>query len=76
MDDINTMHRYRDSIVYENKLSKFTFEKTMFGAYILFPYADEELYKEHRFYKSIETVNIGGFAPIFTRSNNTGAGVA
>ena len=60
VDDINTMHRYRDSIVYENKLSKFTFEKTMFGAYILFPYADEELYKEHRFYKSIETVNIGG----------------
>ena len=60
VDDINTMHRYRDSIVYENKLSKFTFEKTMFGAYILFPYADEKLYKEHRFYKSIETVNIGG----------------
>lgn len=60
VDDINTMHRYRDSIVYENKLSKFTFEKTMFGAYILFPYADEELYKEHRFYKSIDTVNIGG----------------
>lgn len=60
VEDINTMHRYRDSIVYENKLSKFTFEKTMFGAYILFPYADEKLYKEHRFYKSIETVNIGG----------------
>ena len=32
----------------------------MFGAYILFPYDDEELYKTHRFYKSIETVNIGG----------------
>lgn len=60
VDDINTMHRYRDSIVYENKDSKFTFEKTMFGAYILFPYEDEELYQEHRFYKSIETVNIGG----------------
>lgn len=60
VDDINTMHRYRDSIVYENKKSKFTFEKTMFGAYILFPYDDEEKYKEHRFYKSIDTVNIGG----------------
>ena len=60
VDDINTMHRYRDSIVYENSESRFTFEKTMFGAYILFPYADEEEYKEHRFYKSIETVNIGG----------------
>ena len=60
VDDINTMHRYRDSIVYENPDSRFTFEKTMFGAYILFPYADEEEYKEHRFYKSIESVNIGG----------------
>lgn len=60
VDDINTMHRYRDSIVYENKASKFTFEKTMFGAYILFPYDDEDLYKQHHFYKSIESVNIGG----------------
>lgn len=60
VDDINTMHRYRDSIVYENPESRFTFEKTMFGAYILFPYADEEEYKNHRFYRSIESVNIGG----------------
>lgn len=60
VQDINTMHRYRDAIVYENANSRFTFEKTMFGAYILFPYADEEKYKEHRFYKSIEKVNIGG----------------
>lgn len=69
VDDINTMHRYRDSIVYENKLSKFAFEKTMFGAYILFPYDQEELYQQHRFYKSIETVNIGGlpFLPGATR---------
>lgn len=60
VDDINTMHRYRDSIVYSNPSSKFTFEKTMFGAYILFPYAQEEEYKDHRFYKSIDSVNIGG----------------
>lgn len=60
IDDINTMHRYRDSIVYENEESRFTFEKTMFGAYILFPYDQEELYKQHRFYQSIEKVNIGG----------------
>lgn len=61
LDDINTMHRYRDSIVYENTVpSRFSFEKTMFGAYVLFPYADEEEYKNHRFYRSIETVNIGG----------------
>lgn len=62
VDDINTMHRYRDSIVYENTgFSRFMFEKKMFGAYVLFPYDDPNgEYKEHRFYKSIETVNIGG----------------
>lgn len=60
--DINTMHRYRDSIVYESDTpSRFMFEKTMFGAYVLFPYNDPDgEYKNHRFYKSIETVNIGG----------------
>ena len=62
VDDINTMHRYRDSIVYENTASsRFMFEKKMFGAYVLFPYDDPNgEYKDHRFYKSIETVNIGG----------------
>lgn len=62
VDDINTMHRYRDSIVYEsNTPSRFMFEKTMFGAYVLFPYDDPDgEYVNHRFYKSIETVNIGG----------------
>lgn len=81
VDDINTMHRYRDSIVYENPKSKFTFEKTMFGAYILFPYEDEKKYAEvesiengktvkgHKFYRSIDSVNIGGlpFLPGSTR---------
>ena len=62
VDDINTMHRYRDSIVYENNTqSRFMFEKKMFGAYVLFPYNDPDgEYKDHRFYKSIESVNIGG----------------
>lgn len=69
VDDINTMHRYRDAIVYENQESRFTFEKTMFGAYILFPYDNEEEYKNHRFYRSIEKVNIGGlpFLPSATK---------
>ncbi|WP_187355491.1 hypothetical protein ['Paenibacillus yunnanensis' Narsing Rao et al. 2020] len=31
----------------------------MFGAYVLFPYPDEERFKNHRFYKSIELLNIG-----------------
>lgn len=70
VDDINTMHRYRDSIVYESKTpSRFMFEKTMFGAYVLFPYNNEDEYSRHRFYRSIETVNIGGlpFLPGATR---------
>ena len=58
VDDINTMHRYRDAIVYQNKAS--VYEHTMFGAYVLFPYANEEEYKNHKFYQSINQVNIGG----------------
>lgn len=61
LDDINAMHRYRDSIVYKNKNSaRLIFEKVMFGAYVLFPYSQEEEYQRHRFYRSIESVNIGG----------------
>ncbi|AFH65619.2 hypothetical protein B2K_33810 [Paenibacillus mucilaginosus K02] len=58
--DINTMHRYRDAIVHADKDSE-QFERTMFGAYVLFPYPDEEKYKEHHFYKSIKSVNVGAF---------------
>lgn len=57
-DDINTMHRYRDAIVYQSDASPF--ERTMFGAYVLFPYKDQDEYRNHRFYQSIEQVNIGG----------------
>lgn len=57
--DINTMHRYRDAIVYSAS-DRSDFERTMFGAYILFPYNDEEEYKQHRFYESISKVNVGG----------------
>lgn len=59
-DDINTMHRYRDAIVYAEG-TKQEYERSMFGAYVLFPYHDEEKYREHRFYKSIELVNVGAF---------------
>ncbi|AIQ56205.1 restriction endonuclease-like protein [Paenibacillus borealis] len=57
-DDINTMHRYRDAIVYQEKGSG-EYERSMFGAYVLFPYPDEERYKSHHFYQSIELLNIG-----------------
>lgn len=49
-EDINTMHRYKDAI-----------EKSPLGAYVLFPFSDEEGYKNNKFYKSIEKVNVGAF---------------
>ncbi|WP_432362385.1 DUF2357 domain-containing protein [Sporosarcina sp. UB5] len=56
-DDINTMHRYRDSIVVNTSGS---YERTAFGAYVLFPWHDEMAYKNHPLYRSIDSVNIGG----------------
>lgn len=32
----------------------------MYGAYVLFPYKNEEEYEDHDFYRSIEAMNIGG----------------
>lgn len=58
VDDINTMHRYRDAIVYNNGASPY--ERIMFGAYVLFPYANKNEYRNHKFFESIEKVNIGG----------------
>ena len=55
-DDINTMHRYRDSIV---TMNDGPYERTAFGAYVFFPWSDEAIYQEHHFYKSIDKVNIG-----------------
>ncbi|MBO9128570.1 restriction endonuclease-like protein [Bacillus sp. 165] len=57
-EDINTMHRYRDALV-ANQGGPF--ERTAYGAYVLFPWNQEEEYEHHPFYKSIEKVNIGGF---------------
>lgn len=62
-DTINTMHRYRDAIMVKEapKDPDSSLVREMFGAYVLFPYGDEKGdYKNHSFYRSIETVNIGG----------------
>lgn len=59
-EDINTMHRYRDAIVQAHTPSEY-YERTMFGAYVLFPYSNESEFENHTFYKSIEKVNIGAF---------------
>lgn len=67
-EDINIMHRYRDAIVAKN-INREDFERSMFGAYILFPYDNEEEYENHKFNKSIESLNIGAlpFLPSTTR---------
>lgn len=56
-DDINTMHRYRDAIVAE---SNGEYERAAFGAFVLFPWSNQEEYQNHPLYQSIEKVNIGG----------------
>jgi hypothetical protein len=56
--DINTMHRYRDAVAAEMGED---YRRTMVGAYVLFPYHDQEKFKEHKFYQSIVQVNIGAF---------------
>lgn len=56
-EDINTMHRYRDALVVKNGGP---YERHAFGAYVLFPWDDEDNYEMHPFYKSIDEVNIGG----------------
>lgn len=56
-EDINTMHRYRDALVVKNGGP---YERYAFGAYVLFPWHDEDNYEHHQFYKSINEVNIGG----------------
>jgi hypothetical protein len=62
-DDINVMHRYRDSIVSELD-NDVQFKYKTFGAYVMFPYSNEKQFMTHKFYKSIEKVNIGAFPMI------------
>ncbi|WP_028545802.1 restriction endonuclease-like protein [Paenibacillus taiwanensis] len=68
-EDINTMHRYRDAIVAGLRADDKELERSMFGAYVLFPYADEQKYQEHHFYKSIDLVNVGAF-PLLPNSTS------
>lgn len=67
-DDINVMHRYRDAIV-EEMGETMQFKYKTFGAYVMFPYSDESKFYHHKYYKSIESVNIGAF-PMLPGSTN------
>lgn len=60
VEDINVMHRYRDAIV--SKMNdEFHYKYDTFGAYVMFPYGNEADFINHKFYKSIEEVNVGAF---------------
>ena len=61
IDDINTMHRYRDAIVTPHPLKPGEFQRGIVqGAAVLFPFRDESAYRNHRFFKSLAEVQIGG----------------
>ena len=57
------MHRYRDAIALPHPLKSGEFTRGVVKeAIVLFPYKDEEEYRNHRFYKSLDLVGIGGLA--------------
>ncbi len=62
-DAINQMHRYRDSILYINKIDSIHTEKCrpIIGAYVLYPGWFNEAEEINPYSKMIETVGIGGF---------------
>lgn len=59
-DDINTMHRYRDAIAIPHPVTMEYQRGVVIGAAVLFPYANEDDYLDHRFHKSLELMDIGG----------------
>ncbi len=60
-DDINTMHRYRDAIALPHPLQAGQYSRGVVKeAIVLFPYPDEDEYRDHQFYKSLGSVGIGG----------------
>lgn len=61
VDDINTMHRYRDAIVLPHPAGKGLYKNGIVrGAVVLFPFSDETTYRRHKFYASLSSVDIGG----------------
>jgi len=61
VEDINTMHRYRDAIVIPHPARANVYLRGIVeSAIILFPYPEETAYYHQRFYQSIEKVQIGG----------------
>lgn len=58
LEDVNTMHRYRDAIVSADETSGY--ERIVKSACVLFPWHDEQAYEQHAFARSLDSVGIGG----------------
>jgi hypothetical protein len=55
------MHRYRDAIAIPHPMKSNGYKQgVVFGALVLFPLPDEMAYREHKFFRSIAQVEIGG----------------
>ena len=55
------MHRYRDAIAIPHPMKPTEYKLgVVSGAVVLFPYPNETTYRDHKFYKSISQVEIGG----------------
>ena len=60
-DDVNIMHRYRDAIAIPHPMPPHEYiQGVVSGAVVLFPYPHENAYRAHKFFKSIDQVEIGG----------------
>lgn len=67
VDDINTMHRYRDAIV--RSTGSDSYDRIVQTACVLFPWHSQESYRTHAFARSLETVGVGGL-PFLPSSTN------
>ncbi len=60
-EDVNTMHRYRDAIAIPHPMAPNEYKQGIVeGAVVLFPLPNEDAFCQHKFYKSISQVEIGG----------------
>lgn len=58
VDDISTMHRYRDAIVRSSSGGKY--DRLVNSACVLFPWNEQETFGDHPFALSLRSVGVGG----------------
>lgn len=63
-DAINQLHRYRDALIYQHKISGETIEKSrpVFGAFALYPGYYDQKKDSNPYQDSIEQIGIGAFS--------------